>query len=44
VKTLVLTHQVPTPAPGSAPEWIALTAAHFTGRIVFGEDLTDIDP
>jgi ribonuclease Z len=44
VKTLVLTHQVPTPAPGSDAEWIAIAAAHFTGRIVFGHDLTDIEP
>lgn len=40
VKTLVLTHQVPTPAPGSEPEWIALAAQAFSGEIVFGEDLT----
>jgi ribonuclease Z len=42
VGTLVLTHQVPTPAPGSADEWIALARRHFGGTIVFGEDLTDI--
>ena len=42
VRTLVLTHQVPTPAPGSAEEWIAVAAAHFDGTIVFGEDLTTI--
>ena len=42
VRTLVLTHQVPTPAPGSAEEWIAIAAAHFDGTIVFGEDLTTI--
>jgi ribonuclease Z len=40
VGTLVLTHQVPTPAPGSAQEWIALADEHFDGEIVFGEDLT----
>jgi ribonuclease Z len=40
VGTLVLTHQVPTPAPGSEAEWIALAAEAFDGRIVFGEDLT----
>jgi ribonuclease Z len=44
VRTLVLTHQVPTPAPGSDTEWIAIAAAHFTGRIVFGHDLTTIEP
>ena len=40
VKTLVLTHQVPTPAPGSEAEWVALAAEAFEGEIVFGEDLT----
>lgn len=43
VKTLVLTHQVPTPAPGSADEWIALTRdAGFTGDVVWGEDLVSV--
>ncbi len=32
VGTLVLTHQVPTPPPGAAEEWIALAAAHFDGH------------
>ncbi|HWJ62269.1 MAG TPA: MBL fold metallo-hydrolase [Acidimicrobiales bacterium] len=39
VRTLVLTHQVPTPAPGSEAEWTALAAEVFDGEIVFGEDL-----
>ena len=42
VGTLVLTHQIPTPAPGSADEWIEIAARHFDGRIVFGEDLLTI--
>ncbi|MGH8996194.1 MAG: hypothetical protein ACRDYB_09250 [Acidimicrobiales bacterium] len=42
VTTLVLTHQVPTPAPGSAEEWTAIAARHFDGRIVFGEGLVEI--
>lgn len=42
VGTLVLTHQVPTPAPGSADEWVAIAREHFTGEIVFGEDLTAV--
>jgi ribonuclease Z len=42
VRTLVLTHQVPTPAVGAADEWIALAREHFDGEIVFGEDLTTI--
>ena len=40
VRTLVLTHQIPTPGPGSAEEWIAIARAHFDGEIIFGEDLT----
>ncbi|MFN8019119.1 MAG: MBL fold metallo-hydrolase [Acidimicrobiales bacterium] len=42
VRTLVLTHQVPTPAPGSADEWIALATAHFDGEVVWGEDLVTV--
>ena len=42
VGTLVLTHQIPTPAPGSADEWIAIAREHFDGEIVFGEDLTAV--
>ena len=42
VGTLVLTHQIPTPAPGSADEWSAIARRHFDGEIVFGEDLTRI--
>ena len=40
--TLVLTHQIPTPAPGAADEWIAIAREHFAGEIVFGEDLTTV--
>jgi ribonuclease Z len=42
VRTLVLTHQIPTPGPGSADEWINLAGEHFEGEIVFGEDLLTI--
>jgi len=42
VRTLVLTHQIPTPAPGSADEWIAIVREHFDGEVVFGEDLTKV--
>jgi ribonuclease Z len=42
IKTLVLTHQVPTPGIGSADEWVAAAREHFGGEIVFGEDLTSI--
>lgn len=43
VRTLVLTHMVPTPAPDSAGEWIAQAAVEFDGEIVFADDLTSID-
>ncbi len=43
VRTLVLTHMVPAPFPGSEPEWIALAAAHFDGEIILGADLTVIE-
>jgi len=42
VGTLVLTHQIPTPGPGTAGEWLAIAREHFGGEIVFGEDLTTI--
>jgi ribonuclease Z len=42
VRTLVLTHQIPTPAPGSEDEWVAIAREHFGGDIVFGRDLSVI--
>jgi ribonuclease Z len=42
VGTLVLTHQVPTPAPGSESEWVDLAARHFDGTVVFGTDLLSV--
>ena len=42
VGTLVLTHQVPTPGPDAADEWIAIAREHFSGEIVFGADLVSI--
>jgi ribonuclease Z len=42
VGTLVLTHQVPTPPPGAAEEWLALARQHFDGAVLFGEDLTEV--
>jgi len=44
VATLVLTHLVPAPAPGTEPEWTAQAAAHFDGRVVVGADLVTVDP
>jgi ribonuclease Z len=42
VRTLVLTHQIPTPAPDAAEEWIAIAREHFDGEVVFGHDLTTV--
>jgi ribonuclease Z len=42
VATLVLTHPVPPPAPGSDAEWVALAAAHFDGDIVLAHDLFSV--
>ncbi len=42
VDTLVLTHPVPPPAPGSDQEWLDEAAGHFAGRVVLGTDLTVI--
>jgi len=39
VTTLVLTHYVPTVAPGGEHEWVALAATEFDGRIELGDDL-----
>jgi ribonuclease Z len=42
VGTLVLTHQIPTPAPGSEDEWVSLARAHFSGNVIFANDLTEV--
>jgi ribonuclease Z len=42
IRTLVMTHQVPTPGVGAADEWVAAAREHFDGEIIFGEDLTSI--
>src|SRR5438128_10791194 len=42
IRTLVLTHQIPTPAAGAADEWTRIAREHFNGEIVFGEDLLTI--
>ena len=42
VRTLVMTHPVPAPAPGTEQQWIDEAASHFGGRIVLGEDLTTV--
>lgn len=42
VGTLVLTHYVPAPAPGTIDEWATIAAEHFSGRIIAGDDLTSV--
>ncbi len=43
VGTLVLTHPVPSPAPGTEQEWLDQAAAHFDGDVVLAHDLSTID-
>lgn len=43
VRTLVLTHFVPALQPGQEDDWRALAAAHFSGEIVVGPDLTAVE-
>ena len=43
VGTLVMTHLVPAPFPGTEGEWVAEAAAHFDGEIVLAQDLTSIE-
>jgi len=39
VHTLLLTHQIPSPAAGADEEWRAIATRVFRGRVLFGEDL-----
>lgn len=43
VKKLVMTHYVPAMQSGAEQEWIDIAAAHFSGEIIVGDDLTAID-
>jgi ribonuclease Z len=43
VGTLVLTHLVPAPQPGTEPEWLALAAAHFDGNVILARDLLSLE-
>jgi len=43
VRTLVLTHLVPAPAPGTEQEWLDQAAAHFDGEVVLAADLLALD-
>jgi ribonuclease Z len=41
VKSLVLTHPVPPPLPGTEPEWVAEAQEGFVGEVVLAHDLWD---
>jgi ribonuclease Z len=43
VGTLVLTHLVPSPAPGTEQEWIDQATAHFSGSVALATDLLTVD-
>jgi ribonuclease Z len=43
VGTLVLTHPVPTPAPGTEHEWVDQAAARFTGTVLLASDLLTVE-
>ncbi len=43
VRTLVLTHLVPAPAPGTKQEWLEQAEACFKGRVVLATDLLVLD-
>jgi ribonuclease Z len=43
VGTLLLTHLVPAPAPGTEEEWLDQARAHFSGRIVLASDLLTLE-
>jgi ribonuclease Z len=43
VGTLVLTHYVPTIAPGQEEQWRELAATEFDGRIELGDDLHRVE-
>lgn len=43
VRTLVLSHLVPPPGPGTEDQWVDQAAPHFDGRVVVAADLVTID-
>jgi len=43
VKTLVLTHLVPAPAPGTEEQWLDQARAQFSGEVLLATDLLAID-
>ncbi len=43
VRTLVLTHLVPAPIPGTEQEWLDRAGAHFDGEVVLATDLATVE-
>jgi ribonuclease Z len=43
VRTLVLTHLVPAPAPGTEQEWLDQATAQFGGEVILATDLLTHD-
>jgi ribonuclease Z len=43
VRSVVLTHLVPAPAPGTEQQWIDQARAHFDGEVVLAADLLTLD-
>jgi ribonuclease Z len=43
VRTLVLTHPVPPPAPGTEQDWVDDAKAHFDGEVHLANDLFTLD-
>jgi ribonuclease Z len=42
VRTLVMTHPVPPPAPGTGADWVAQAAEHFEGEVLLANDLDSV--
>ncbi len=43
VATLLMTHLVPAPAPGTEDEWVELAATHYGGKVTVASDLLTLD-
>jgi ribonuclease Z len=43
VRTLVLTHPVPAPAPDTEQDWLDQARTQFTGEVVLASDLTAVE-
>jgi ribonuclease Z len=43
VDTLLLTHLVPAPTPGTEQEWLDQASAHFAGVVILATDLLTVD-